>query len=272
MIKFFRSIRKDLMEKNKTGSSAEASAKVGKYLKYAIGEIVLVVIGILIALSINNWNESRKDFAKSKNYLSEILKDLKGDTISFNRAIRSVTATIAVEEWVINRIHDESSPIDSLWMSFGGIYYDFAINDRTFQKVQNAGDSKFTGFESVTDEINNYYAITKKRVEDHTAWDKKEVTENQSYMRDLEAYIEIDSFRMAIVGAGIPEKSFSIRQDSLEQMTMMIEFANSIKGRNHFKNNYIRHSRLLNQFIKVKQTSTELITIINEEIEKTEKF
>jgi hypothetical protein len=47
--KVFRTIRKDLMEKNKTG----------KYFKYAIGEIVLVVIGILIALSINNWNQSR---------------------------------------------------------------------------------------------------------------------------------------------------------------------------------------------------------------------
>ena len=50
MIKFFRKIRYELMEKNKTG----------KYLKYAIGEIILVVIGILIALSINNWNENRK--------------------------------------------------------------------------------------------------------------------------------------------------------------------------------------------------------------------
>ena len=51
MIKFFRKIRQDLLKKNKTG----------KYLKYAIGEIVLVVIGILIALSINNWNENKKN-------------------------------------------------------------------------------------------------------------------------------------------------------------------------------------------------------------------
>jgi|TARA_R110000737_G_C14509985_1_gene473452 hypothetical protein len=46
MIKFFRKIRQNLVSKGNTG----------KYLKYAIGEIILVVIGILIALSINNWN------------------------------------------------------------------------------------------------------------------------------------------------------------------------------------------------------------------------
>ncbi|MBK8515355.1 MAG: hypothetical protein IPL55_03420 [Saprospiraceae bacterium] len=50
MIKLFRKIRQNLLL---TGST-------GKYLQYAIGEIVLVVIGILIALSINNWNEANK--------------------------------------------------------------------------------------------------------------------------------------------------------------------------------------------------------------------
>jgi hypothetical protein len=49
MIKFFRKIRQNLLMENKTG----------KYFKYAIGEILLVVIGIIIALQLNNWNESR---------------------------------------------------------------------------------------------------------------------------------------------------------------------------------------------------------------------
>ena len=57
------------MEKNKTG----------KYLKYAIGEIALVVIGILIALQINNWNEQRKDSIIEKVYLEGIKNDLKKD-------------------------------------------------------------------------------------------------------------------------------------------------------------------------------------------------
>ena len=63
MIKFFRHVRKSLLMENKTG----------RYFKYAIGEIVLVVIGILIALQINNWNENRK----SNHFEIKILKEIK---------------------------------------------------------------------------------------------------------------------------------------------------------------------------------------------------
>jgi len=69
MIKLFRKIRYDLMEKNKTG----------KYFKYAFGEIVLVVIGILIALSINNWNENRKNKLTESEYYCKLLADFELD-------------------------------------------------------------------------------------------------------------------------------------------------------------------------------------------------
>ncbi len=59
MIKFFRNIRQNLLNEGKTT----------KYLKYAIGEIVLVVIGILIALQINNWNINRLNIEKENRYL-----------------------------------------------------------------------------------------------------------------------------------------------------------------------------------------------------------
>ena len=67
MIPFFRKLRKQLADDNKPL----------KYLRYAIGEIVLVVIGILIALSINNWNEERKDAMLEKKYLESIRKELE---------------------------------------------------------------------------------------------------------------------------------------------------------------------------------------------------
>ncbi|MEH6779913.1 DUF6090 family protein, partial [Maribacter arcticus] len=60
MINFFRIIRQQLLAEN----------KFSRYLLYAIGEIVLVVIGILIALSINNWNENRKQKLNDIKFLS----------------------------------------------------------------------------------------------------------------------------------------------------------------------------------------------------------
>ena len=67
MLKFFRKIRQKLVEQN----------KLGNYFKYAIGEILLVVIGILIALSINNWNETRKLQKEERHYLLALHSDFK---------------------------------------------------------------------------------------------------------------------------------------------------------------------------------------------------
>jgi hypothetical protein len=66
MIKFFRHIRQSLIMENKTG----------KYLKYAIGEIVLVVIGILIALQINTWNQQLQNNSKEREYYQKFLDDV----------------------------------------------------------------------------------------------------------------------------------------------------------------------------------------------------
>jgi len=71
MIKFFRHIRYNLMETGNTG----------KYFKYAIGEIILVVIGILIALQINNWNEARKLQEEINTYLTQKLVNLNEDQL-----------------------------------------------------------------------------------------------------------------------------------------------------------------------------------------------
>ncbi len=75
MIQFFRKIRYNLMNQNKTT----------KYLKYAIGEILLVVIGILIALQINNWNEDRKGKLQILINISSIKEDIQTDIIDFHR-------------------------------------------------------------------------------------------------------------------------------------------------------------------------------------------
>ena len=77
MIKFFRKIRQNLLMENKTG----------KYFKYAIGEILLVVIGILIALQVNNLNESSKNDVKAEKFLMKLKNQIERniETVEFNK-------------------------------------------------------------------------------------------------------------------------------------------------------------------------------------------
>tara|TARA_R110002050_G_scaffold149358_5_gene275834 strand:+ start:3427 stop:4176 length:750 start_codon:yes stop_codon:yes gene_type:complete len=80
MIKFFRKIRQNLLMENRTG----------KYFKYAIGEIVLVVIGILIALQLNNWNDTVKERSVEIKILQEILSNLEHDLVEIRSDIESM--------------------------------------------------------------------------------------------------------------------------------------------------------------------------------------
>ena len=108
MIKFFRKIRQNLLSEGKTG----------KYLKYAIGEIVLVVIGILIALSINNWNEDQKAINKEKLILQEFKTSINKDLLGYD------------ENYVL-RLERKKSGLDSL------LYYmknNHNIHDSLFKK------------------------------------------------------------------------------------------------------------------------------------------
>ncbi|MFH4967284.1 DUF6090 family protein [Gaetbulibacter sp. M240] len=84
MITSFRKIRQKLLSEN---LPAGRKGKFSKYLLYAIGEIVLVVIGILIALSINNWNEKNKLESKKQDYYLQLLDDLKKDETATKQTI-----------------------------------------------------------------------------------------------------------------------------------------------------------------------------------------
>ena len=104
MIKFFRKFRQKLLSENqtsakasagmKTGSSSEAPAKMGKYLIYAIGEITLIMIGILLALQINNWNQNTQKKEQEIVYYCKIKEDLQNDQRNIQRSIESLNDRI----------------------------------------------------------------------------------------------------------------------------------------------------------------------------------
>lgn len=104
MIKFFRKIRQNLLSEN----------RFSKYLFYAIGEIILVVIGILIALQINNWNEHKKTESKARQVLMALRSDLMQDVAIIEDRYPEVNHQYQLNESLRARLARTGATVDTL--------------------------------------------------------------------------------------------------------------------------------------------------------------
>jgi len=120
MIKFFRKIRQNLLMENKTG----------KYFKYAVGEIVLVVIGILIALQINNWNSNRIEKKKEANYIKNINKQFQLNRTQLDSVTLNHQKVYSNATKIINLIPIDIKTVnkDSLSFYITGTFYNYTFN------------------------------------------------------------------------------------------------------------------------------------------------
>jgi|GEM_PF-1630187 len=149
MIKFFRRIRYDLMSENKTG----------KYLKYAVGEILLVVIGILIALQINNWNEKRKDKIIENQILEEMLVSLKSDKATFKMLEKRLMDKDSAIQKILDLREQGELPFGK---SFGGLMgiarqkIVFSYDRSPYESLVSLGINKISNKELII-VINKYY-------------------------------------------------------------------------------------------------------------------
>ncbi len=123
MIKFFRTVRKKLAAENRFMA----------YSRYAIGEIILVVIGILIALQINNWNENRKAHVEELKILKQLKNEYQKNLAQLDEKIYMRNKMTLASSGILNYIdHPESYVKDSL------IYYMFRLTQEpTFDPIQN---------------------------------------------------------------------------------------------------------------------------------------
>ncbi|MGB5169790.1 MAG: DUF6090 family protein [Eudoraea sp.] len=108
MIKFFRQIRQRLLIENRP------NGKAGRYLFYAIGEIALVVIGILIALGINDWNENKKNETIIKNNTVLLIESLVADSIYIVNRKLAIQKDLAVVNSIKKRATMPKVEVDTL--------------------------------------------------------------------------------------------------------------------------------------------------------------
>ena len=156
MNKFFRSIRQKLLSQN----------KIHKYLIYALGEIILVVFGILIALQINNWNENRKAKEKEVKLLIELKDDLletRNDLLTDIEKAQQILATTNTLYKAI--IEDQISDINPFKLSTGYILETALLFPKlsAYEAIQSEGITIISN-DNLRKKITDFYQLHLKRV------------------------------------------------------------------------------------------------------------
>ncbi|MFD2824509.1 DUF6090 family protein [Lacinutrix iliipiscaria] len=137
MIKFFRKIRQKLITENKTG----------KYFKYAIGEIILVVIGILIALQINNWNEGRKINVNQLKYLTLLKKEAQSNIANIDFEINGLQKMSEAQKEIFRLIDEPKDTLTEEYLSqtlFNALtrVVKFRYENSVLTEIKNSGELK----------------------------------------------------------------------------------------------------------------------------------
>jgi hypothetical protein len=168
-MKFFKIIRHNLLSEGNTG----------KYLKYAIGEIILVVIGILIALQINNWNQDRLDRITEIKHLKTIEKEITSNTnqnqsIIINRLPKKIEGLKLAKKFCENKLIVTDTLEFLNKVSYGGVFsgwYNFGERN-SYDELINTGNLHLIRKDTVKNAIVNYYlyiSVINERAKAHSS-------------------------------------------------------------------------------------------------------
>jgi hypothetical protein len=173
MIKIFRKIRKQLVNSNSNS----------KYLKYAIGEIALVVIGILIALQVNSWNEERQLALKEKKLLFELKNDLIGsknelifDLNNLSRILKNSDSIIQYLDTIDAKNYDRIKFGDKMGLVLGNV--------KLYPRTIAYENLKSYGNELITNDSIRYYVseVYDRKIPRVKHWETSSVkSENDLY-------------------------------------------------------------------------------------------
>ncbi len=245
MIKFFRKIRQNMIKEN----------KVSNYLLYAIGEVVLVVIGILIALSINNWNENRVNKNKFEAYLGEMIIDLKLDVKSFDHEIAKTSMSISKTKSFLAHKDYSTFKIDSLEKSLETFSAIISINKSTFNKIEDSGITDFGEYNDLYNEISEYYNYKILKVLGYSKVINRQVEEEDKVWRYQQQDYE---FKYST--------ELTSLQNNEDAKEILIKLIKSPTARNILKIDFRRKTQLLGYIQSLKGETLKLISSIGAEL------
>jgi hypothetical protein len=254
MIKFFRKKRYDLMGKN----------KLTQYLKYAIGEIVLVVIGILIAISISAWNIERNLGKSNEVYLVKLLEELNSnmnrlDYLVFSDSSIGLDSVVKNCLYILPRFSKGLEKSDYEFLLNNKMYLGSSqlnLNDATYEELLNTGKLYSFGSDSLIKAVKDYY----KRYE------------REKYYNEMWKNVGIkglDLYQRAMIKL-INDHKFSPETFSLHNYPWVFDknsknYIDLQRGIEKFR---INQSLDLNKCISLKEDTNKLIEIIEKELKE----
>jgi hypothetical protein len=255
VIKFFRKIRQSLL----------TDSKFGKYLLYAIGEIILVVIGILIALQINNANEARKLRSQEIHYLENLKTDLNLNIAELDEYIAVRNSRIESANKVLE--HFEGKPLTDLNdFAFHTtniyIWQKFTQQDNTFQELVNSGNLALISNDTIKNGLLNLQSLYKKlkNEEEHFRYDAEVLLYEPSYaVLDLNPIVKNFTYQVSKGQAG---EDIALPRANYEAMLK------DIKQKNGFVMAVYEFSVMNAQFNEMKEICNSIITLIENELKK----
>jgi hypothetical protein len=237
--------------------------KIAKYLLYALGEIVLVVIGILIALQINDWNDKRIQRAKEIQYLKNIRKDLKLNISQLDRYIKDRTSQIESANLVLE--YFEGKPLTD-----PELLYDHAVNiytwklyfqtNNTFQELINTGNLAVISNDSIRNallDLESLYQVMKAE-EGHFRYDS-EVTLFEPAYRTQDTNKLLQNFLYRATN-GQQGRGSKIKSEDLKPML------SDLKQKNGFVMAGFEFGVIKEQMEQMKTSSQKLIQLVENEI------
>jgi len=169
------------MENNKTGKTAWPA---GRYLKYAVGEIVLVVIGILIALQINNWNEDQKNKALEKYMLENLVENLEQNCDRLKSRIQSISyyrkSGAVIISAIENKLMDQDSLEDYFHIALMNTS-NIGLSETGYNAIKNNG-FKIIRNQSLKNEMMVFFEDTQPHLQLNLSWGTIDIADREKFI------------------------------------------------------------------------------------------
>ena len=181
MIKFFRKIRQNLLSEGKTGT----------YLKYAIGEIILVVIGILIALQIDNWNDQRKAQNELKGIFKSVQQDLIQDIATANEIIEQYEVKQKIYTKLLAReITSENYRDYGATPNLTTSYQPFTVQKKGYELLGQFKINDADQNDTLIVSISQFYTTISQLVSKSNDFVQDNVFENLQYFQEMPWFVD----------------------------------------------------------------------------------